>query len=262
MKSNFKRYENLLLVAECANELTKLLSGDTALLYLYNVNENDDNGQPIGLHPTKVKAVFCENIDKGMMRQNLSAEQIATHFKSKSFGNAFVSKYNASDERFTGSYQYCSVTIELTDLIVGLGLDEFTMDDFVDDSELAIEKGKTVYPLFILNPVDVDENTRLRIQCTEDTEPQVNKSTGFSYDLANLEIDENGKSSAKQNGRGGDIMYHNGKPIFMRRNICFANDPKEVEHLTLLPDLQLENKSEMMIDVEQVETVSDELNSL
>ena len=233
------------------NEMQTLQPGQVCLMYLVKTSSD-----------TKVKAVFCENVDKSLTRKNLTAEQIATHFKSNSVGNAFTSKYNASDSRFSQSLQYCNAGIEFDDLVAGLGLD-ITWDDFSDDSELALELGKSALPLYILNPTDVDNNTQLRIVCTEDTEPQVNKA-GESYDLDNLDrvVDGVLKSSAKQNGKGGDIITHNGKPIFMRRNICFANNVNDVPHLTLLPDVQLQSKSSVAVDVEQVETVSDALSSL
>jgi len=154
--------------------------------------------------------------------------KIQLHFaeKKSANSNSLLSKFNASDDRFSSKATRAWLTAEYADVTRLLGI---KLDASSDNWEMkqVMRNGKQttveVMPLNILNPICLDNNELIRILVVETTTPT-------EYEKANIE------TSAKRAGKEGDFILCKGEYIFMHKEIVSLPAGEDPPNNTLPAD--------------------------
>ena len=132
---------------------------------------------------------------------------------------------NAGDSRFnSGGARRAWAPAEKAMLVEMLAMDESVLDSLK-------ESGEPVN-VCMLNPTI--NGIQLRVQVKETIE-------GTEYDNANIE------KMAKRAGKDGDILTHEGLPIFSKTYVVGTQEGEAVQHSYLLSDQEASRKANAMI---------------
>ena len=137
-----------------------------------------------------------------------------------------LSILNAGDDRFnTSGARRAWAPAEVAMLVETFNMDQAQLE--------GLELGDKLY-VCILNPSIGD--VQLRIQIKETVE-------GTDYDNANIE------TQAKRAGKDGDILTHEGLPIFSKTYVVGASKGVAINHEYLVSDQEAERQAQNIVGV-------------
>ena len=135
-----------------------------------------------------------------------------------------LSILNAGDDRFnSGGARRAWAPAEKAIIVEMFGIEEEKLD--------ALSEGDKLY-VCILNP-NIN-GIQFRIQVRETVE-------GTDYDNANIE------STAKRAGKDGEILTHEGLPIFSKTYVVGVQEGQKVVHTYLLSDQEMERQASGLV---------------